>query len=936
MKQPVLHALGGATLAVSVFLAPMSVAMAQQTFTVPVPGPYADICGNALVIPPSGPGLCSSGYTDDDANEVTVPAGITVGAGATSAIGRYDYTTTADAHATGNTVYFDAVGIGTVYGGYAESDDAPYKATANENWVWIQDSGASAQAVIGGYALGRSSAQTTVATANNNEVDIDNGTFGSVGSTTNIYGGYAAGGAFGNHTVSAVASLNKIIISGGTFFCGEITGGAVNNAIPVANGNTVIISGGTLSGTGFCDISGGTTGGAWTTGTAKDNLVSIGNLSVGTKDVRLHGGIPEGDGLSSGNTLEVTAKQTAYSAEDFQNLVFDVPASLTVGQTMLTLTFQAYFDTPSAPPVKVNIGAGSTLQPNDQIVLIDVTGSVNPDPLHTSLSTTSPVTSDTSGWSFKIVGNPQADKKLVVQVLTAPPTAAPHIVSTDFPSTPVQRAGALFTVKLDQDGGGHWQVIDDTTWASIGSACPAAGAASYTFSRSMSGNTSYTPYIAGAAATLLDASTHYYFCFYADNVIGASSIWNEDFTTAALPPPTLTGPTISGITSAGASFSVTSDQDATIYWGTISSGGTCSSDPGMYLLHDTITAGTHSETLVFSSSASSPVKKALSAVDEILCVIAQNAHGTSAPVSKPFTIPGAGGSGGTPGTGGTTPGGGGTTPGGDGTTPSSGNFADGDTLAAGGSYTAPSGTPSFCLGGGSAPVTLSIDGVSYAISPVAENTCFEIFSAGSGRALILDSGTAEVSTSASGVPLLEARNGQLVVNNGNGKIRVTVDPTCTSTRVSIVEGQVSAPSWITSPMPASGCPADAITPANGSFMVGSGKLACNPSALTIKGTWAKLTVKHTQNLNAGEQYFVVAGYAPAGWFQNNSLFSWQSLDDPLLPLFSASEAGSKTITLVDRLDIRDILGTELYVGDGSSEEEMMMNDRYCGVFRAAP
>ncbi|MCL2830278.1 MAG: hypothetical protein FWD77_06000, partial [Betaproteobacteria bacterium] len=60
------------------------------------------------------------------------------------------------------------------------------------------------------------------------------------------------------------------------------------------------------------------------------------------------------------------------------------------------------------------------------------------------------------------------------------------------------------------------------------------------------------------------------------------------------------------------------------------------------------------------------------------------------------------------------------------------------------------------------------------------------------------------------------------------------------------------------------------------------------------------------------------------------------LDDPLLPLFSASDAGQKTVTLVNGLDIRDILGTELYFGNGNSEEEMMLNDRYCGVFRAAP
>ncbi|MCL2831263.1 MAG: hypothetical protein FWD77_11120 [Betaproteobacteria bacterium] len=268
-------------------------------------------------------------------------------------------------------------------------------------------------------------------------------------------------------------------------------------------------------------------------------------------------------------------------------------------------------------------------------------------------------------------------------------------------------------------------------------------------------------------------------------------------------------------------------------------------------------------------------------------------------------------------------------------------FSDGDTLSPGNRYTAPAGNSSFCLGGnpGSAPVTIRIDNVPYTITPEAENTCFEIFSAGSGRALILDSGTAEIGTIVPGAALLEARNGDLVVDDSHtgstsATIRAMLDPVCTSTRITVLEGTVSAPDWIKSPMPASGCPADALTPGKGNFMVSNGKLACPPSSLEIKGNWAKLTVKHTQNLNAGQQVFDVATYGGA-WFQN-APHGWAALGESFEPVDSATESGQRTTTLVNGLDVRGIPGTELYTGHGANADEMMMNGRYCGVFRVAP
>jgi len=263
-------------------------------------------------------------------------------------------------------------------------------------------------------------------------------------------------------------------------------------------------------------------------------------------------------------------------------------------------------------------------------------------------------------------------------------------------------------------------------------------------------------------------------------------------------------------------------------------------------------------------------------------------------------------------------------------------FSDGDTLLPGNHYTAPDGNSSFCLGNsGSAPVTVIIDNVPYTIVPEAENTCFEVFASETGRALILDSGTADIGTPMPNAALLEARNGDLVMNEGNATIRATVDPNCTSTRITVLEGKVDAPEWIMSPMPSTGCPEDALTPKQGSFMVGDGKLACPPSALSIKGTWAKLTVKHTQSVAAGQEIFAVAGHPVYGWYQHNGQ-GWMPLSDPFLPFSTATQSGSTTSMPVDRLDVRPILGTELYVGNGKDAEEMMRNGRYCGAFKVAP
>ncbi|MCL2830230.1 MAG: fibronectin type III domain-containing protein [Betaproteobacteria bacterium] len=251
--------------------------------------------------------------------------------------------------------------------------------------------------------------------------------------------------------------------------------------------------------------------------------------------------------------------------------------------------------------------------------------------------------------------------------------------------------------------------------------------------------------------------------------------------------------------------------------------------------------------------------------------------------------------------------------------------------------TPPAASPTFCLGDpGSSPVTVPVDDVSYTITPQAENTCFEIFPTGRGRrALILVSGAGDISTTASGAPLLMARNGDLVTNTGNAKIHAMLDGRCTSTRVKRLEGNISAPEWITTPQPEGACPSDALTPEQSTYIVSDGELVCAPGSLSFKGIWKNLTVRSKLKLAGGQQYFAIAGNELYGWYQNDGA-GWVALLGTFLPLATAAQTGQTATTLVDPLDISGITGIEFYIGIGTDPEEMLLNKRYCGAFKVAP
>jgi len=286
-----------------------------------------------------------------------------------------------------------------VWGGYGGSTTAAVTATGNT----VNYSGSGGGSIYGGYA--NTSAAGLNATANDNTVKVS----GAGAVATLVDGGYATAGTGG----TASATGNTVEITGGTVSGIEINGAQAraSGGTATASGNRVSISGGTVS---SLNVFGGYTLG--TTSTASDNTVEIKGSAVIGAGVNLYGG--EAITTSTGNTLELSLKGvTVGYLQYFQNLNFHVPASLTAGQTMLTANTGVDLGNP-APAVSVEIASGSRLAVGDQIVLIDASAG--------AMTNTAPasVTSATAGYTFSIVGSPIADKKLVVEVTAVPPRSS--------------------------------------------------------------------------------------------------------------------------------------------------------------------------------------------------------------------------------------------------------------------------------------------------------------------------------------------------------------------------------------------------------------------------------------------------------------------------------------------------------------------------------
>lgn len=246
---------------------------------------------------------------EDDSNNTVVVTDSTITRNGT--VTNYNGTTqdvnageTTNGNSNSNTI---TVNGGTITrflnGGYSHSNG-----NTNYNFVTVNN-GTFGSWVEGGWA--------TTGNANYNTLIINGGTFNG----TIVDGGY---------TWTGNTNYNTVTINGGTFnlsSSGGIYGGYVvssGNAI----GNVINIKGGTFNG----NIYSGTSG---TGNTVADNVINI----YGSPNLTNASLFAARGGNSSNNSINIYTKDiTAKNIGGFENLNFYLPADVTNGTTILTLT----------------------------------------------------------------------------------------------------------------------------------------------------------------------------------------------------------------------------------------------------------------------------------------------------------------------------------------------------------------------------------------------------------------------------------------------------------------------------------------------------------------------------------------------------------------------------------------------------------------------
>ena len=167
----------------------------------------------------------------------------------------------------------------------------------------------------------------------------------------------------GGGIMSGDASGNTVTLSGGS--AAELHGGHTESGN--ATGNTVTISGGTVTGTAA--------GGYTASGNAVSNTVNLTGSPVLTNAV-LYGGLSAatGNDVTTGNTLNVySTGLSAGNIANFGNLNFYLPADITNGTNVLTLTRNADTDLTNTR-VTAYLEGDANLTNGDTINLIHRTG----------------------------------------------------------------------------------------------------------------------------------------------------------------------------------------------------------------------------------------------------------------------------------------------------------------------------------------------------------------------------------------------------------------------------------------------------------------------------------------------------------------------------------------------------------------------------------
>lgn len=319
-----------------------------------------------------------------------------------------------------NKVILSGGTVGSVYGGYADTNGWSRGRNAIENTVTIDGENVN----VNGYVYGGYSSFD----ATDNTVTISHGSIGRdvtggqglnvTNNTVNISGGTigrdVSGGLGGN------ATSNSVTISGGTIGRDVIGSLSENNT----TNNTVNISGGTIGGkviggqsrlgnatNNTVNISGENWGNNTVTVTGGEVLLFDGNATGNIVNLLaavnldcVNGGIPKGTGVSSGNTLNVAAKGvTVKDIQYVQNMNFYLPEDVASGDTMLQVVGTTATDLQG-----VTFGAaalkGVSLEKGDTVNLITNANGLTTDDtlLTTKLTTTPAATSLTVNTSYRM------------------------------------------------------------------------------------------------------------------------------------------------------------------------------------------------------------------------------------------------------------------------------------------------------------------------------------------------------------------------------------------------------------------------------------------------------------------------------------------------------------------------------------------------------
>jgi len=243
MNRAFSQAMGGTALAFSLFLAPVSGAVAGQTLEINTPGNY-EVCGNSVEdwSDPAYKGIGHCTLSRGDPNGNTLTMGNDANFGTNYIYGGFDLNQGPPSTASNNRVNFSGT-AGFVRGGEAWSygvSDINLEATANGNTVSM--TGGKAGSILGAYSI----CSSCTAIASNNTVLIT-GTIGYDGSGEVYIGGGAAQGEI------AIAENNTVTISGTAnipplgFLYGGDPNSINNDATHISTNNTLNLHIGGLS-----------------------------------------------------------------------------------------------------------------------------------------------------------------------------------------------------------------------------------------------------------------------------------------------------------------------------------------------------------------------------------------------------------------------------------------------------------------------------------------------------------------------------------------------------------------------------------------------------------------------------------------------------------------------------------------------------------------